>query len=51
MTEAISVKIKNNRQNSEGSLNKSIPITAVPTAPIPVHTAYAVPIGKLCVDL
>lgn len=23
----------------------------VPTAPMPVHTAYAVPIGKVCVAL
>lgn len=28
-----------------GSLNNSIPTINVPTAPIPVQTAYAVPIG------
>lgn len=45
MIEAISMVIKNSRQKSEASLNKNIPIIAVPTAPMPVHTAYAVPIG------
>lgn len=44
--ETISVKIKNILQNSAGSLKKKIPISAVPTAPIPVHTAYAVPSGS-----
>ena len=29
-----------------GSLKIRIPINTVPTAPIPVHTAYAVPIGN-----
>src|SRR5690606_28317941 len=29
-----------------GSRNSTIPSTAVPTVPIPVHTAYAVPIGS-----
>lgn len=28
-----------------GSLNRNIPTTNAPTAPIPVQTAYAVPIG------
>lgn len=28
-----------------GSPKRSMPIIAVPTAPMPVHTAYAVPIG------
>ena len=46
--DAINVPIKNNRKNSAGSLKKTIPMIAVPTAPIPVHTAYAVPSGKLC---
>lgn len=40
--------MKNRRQKSVDSLNKNIPIRAVPTAPIPVHTAYAVPIGRVC---
>ncbi len=26
-----------------------MPINTVPTAPMPVHTAYAVPIGNVCV--
>ena len=33
-----------------GSLKKIIPTTAVPAAPIPVHTAYAVPTGKTFSD-
>ncbi len=36
---------------SDGSLKKKIPISTVPTAPIPVHTAYAVPIGIVCIAL
>lgn len=44
--EAIKVPIKNNRQKVAGSLKYKIPIITVPTAPIPVHTAYAVPIGN-----
>ncbi len=31
---------------SRDSPNKTIPSAAVPTAPIPVHTAYAVPMGS-----
>jgi hypothetical protein len=42
---------KNNRQKVAASLKNKIPISAVPAAPIPVHTAYAVPIGRLCVAL
>lgn len=33
-----------------GSLKITIPSIAVPAAPIPVHTAYAVPIGKTFKD-
>jgi len=33
-----------------GSLNKTIPKIAVPAAPIPVQTAYAVPIGRTFSD-
>ena len=33
-----------------GSLKKTMPKIAVPAAPIPVHTAYAVPIGKTLRD-
>lgn len=32
-----------------GSLKKRMPIKTVPTAPIPVQTAYAVPIGMVFV--
>lgn len=38
-TEAMRVVRKNNRKKEVGSLNTSIPISAVPAAPIPVHTA------------
>jgi len=44
--DAIKVVKKTNRQKSAGSLKKIIPTITVPTAPMPVHTAYAVPIGK-----
>ena len=37
--EAISVAMKKRRQKLAGSLKTSIPIIAVPTAPIPVQTA------------
>lgn len=43
--------MKNNRQKEVGSLKTKIPTNTVPTAPIPVHTAYAVPKGKVCVAL
>ena len=43
--------IKNIRQKSAGSLKTKIPTSTVPTAPIPVQTAYAVPMGKVCVAL
>jgi hypothetical protein len=39
-------RIKNSRIISWDSLKRNIPRTAVPTAPIPVHTAYAVPTGS-----
>ena len=42
---------KNKRQNSAGSLKMNIPTSTVPIAPTPVHTAYAVPIGSVCVAL
>lgn len=47
--DAIRVKRKNRRQKLAGSLKNKIPTNTVPTAPIPVHTAYAVPMGKVCV--
>jgi hypothetical protein len=36
-------------QKVAGSLKNKIPIKTVPTAPIPVHTAYAVPMGMVLV--
>lgn len=47
----MSVNVKNNRQNDAGSLNIKIPMITVPTAPIPVHTGYAVPRGIVFVAL
>ncbi len=46
--EIIRVEIKNNLQKLDGSLKKRIPTITVPTAPIPVQTGYAVPIGIVC---
>lgn len=46
--DAIRVKRKNIRPIDTGSLNTNIPNSTVPTAPIPVHTAYAVPSGNVC---
>ena len=43
--EKTKVEIKNNLQNSDDSLKRKIPEMTVPTAPIPVQTAQAVPIG------
>jgi hypothetical protein len=51
MIEAMRVVIKKSLQKPAGSLNISMPTSTVPTAPIPVHTAYAVPMGKLWVAL
>ena len=47
----ISKNRKNRRQKSDGSLKRKIPTNTDPAAPIPVHTAYAVPIGKVCTAL
>ena len=47
--ERIKVDIKNNLPKLTGSLKKIIPIRTVPTAPMPVQTAYAVPIGKVLI--
>ncbi len=47
--ETMSVVKKNNLQKVAGSLNMNIPISTAPTAPIPVHTGYAVPKGIVCV--
>ena len=38
---------KNIRQKVTGSPNATIPTTAVPIAPMAVHTAYAVPNGMV----
>ena len=43
---AIIRKIKNNLASSFDSPKRTIPSIAVPTAPIPVQTAYAVPTGS-----
>jgi hypothetical protein len=47
----IRVVMKNNLQKATGSLKKKMPINTMPTAPIPVQTAYAVPNGKVSVAL
>ena len=44
-------KIKNILQKSDGSLKRKMPTITVPTAPIPVQTAYAVPIGMIWIAL
>ena len=49
--EIIRVLIKNTRQKVAGSLNTKIPKSTLPTAPIPVQTAYAVPMGNSLVTL
>lgn len=49
MIEPISVVRNNKRRKVAGSQNTSMPTKAVPTAPMPVHTAYAVPMGSVCV--
>ena len=43
----ITKAIETNRNQSTDSLNRIIPTIATPTAPMPVHTAYAVPNGKV----
>lgn len=45
--ESIKVETKNNLPKEASSWKNIIPMSTVPTAPIPVHTAYAVPIGKV----
>jgi len=51
MMEAISVVMKKRRQKVAGSWKKMMPTSTVPTAPMPVHTGYAVPMGSVCVAL
>ena len=48
MIEAMSVVMKKSLRNVAGSWKNTIPRMTVPTAPIPVHTGYAVPIGRVC---
>ncbi len=50
MIEPISVVRKATRQSVVGSPKNSMPIAAVPNAPRPVHTAYAVPSDSSRVD-
>lgn len=45
MIDPIKVVRKKILQKWAGSLNNNMPTSTVPTAPIPVQTAYAVPIG------
>ena len=47
----IRTEIKKTFQNPADSWKKKIPINTVPIAPIPVQTAYAVPIGIVCIAL
>lgn len=49
MMDIISVVMKNSRSVVVGSLKKMMPTSTVPTAPMPVHTGYAVPIGSVSV--
>ncbi len=46
MIDIINVLMKKTRQKVAGSLKIKIPTSTLPTAPIPVQTAYAVPIGS-----
>tara|TARA_Y100000780_G_scaffold181764_1_gene167571 strand:+ start:43812 stop:44171 length:360 start_codon:yes stop_codon:yes gene_type:complete len=42
--------VKNSiRKKVAGSLKTNMPTKTVPTAPMPVQTAYAVPMGRVCV--
>jgi len=50
ITPAIIKAIAVMRAIDTGFLNKTIPKIAVPAAPIPVQTAYAVPIGRVFSD-
>ncbi len=46
-TDARTRAVKKIRLTFRGSCKKSIPITVLPAVPIPVHTAYAVPIAMV----
>lgn len=47
----MSVNRKKSRMGVAGSLKTNIPIKTVPTAPMPVQMAYAVPKGNVCTTL
>jgi hypothetical protein len=47
MIEPIRRVIKKTLQKNAGSWKIKMPTMAVPTAPIPVHTAYPVPSGMV----
>ena len=49
--EEMSRVMKNNLQKVAGSPKKRMPTMTVPTAPMPVQTGYAVPMGSVCVAL
>lgn len=51
MIPTMTIERNNIRQIPAGSWNRTIPRTTVPTAPIPVQTAYAVPIGSSLVAI
>lgn len=42
--------MQNNLRHSADSLKNIIPNIAPPDAPVPVHTAYAIPIGSSFID-
>ena len=46
MTDIISIEMKNILPNVAGSWKNRIPTMTVPTAPMPVHTGYAVLMGS-----
>lgn len=46
--DAIKVVMKNILARDACSCKNMIPNSTVPTAPMPVHTGYAVPIGMVC---
>lgn len=49
--ERMRVVRKKMRQKVAGSWKNSMPITTAPTAPMPVHTGYTVPMGIFSADL
>ena len=49
MMEMMRVVMKNRRQKVAGSWKKRMPMSTVPTAPMPVHTGYAMLMGRVWV--